>query len=233
MNKRKSPIRHKVKPYTRNGVKVNGYFRGSGTATRSRSKKKVSMVNDNTPHPDGPKGWVITFIYEDGLTEAVTVISDNQQDALDEAYEEREHKTLFPVDTIIHDPPLEEVVARILSGAKKVTKTIGSAAAKGAKATGRVAIKGVKLAGKTTVDAAKAAGRGAKFVVGEAIDVGGTYYADKKQEIKFNMEMEKAAALLRQAYGDPDDLRVKAARFALKKHYRELYDSADFSREYY
>lgn len=110
---RKSPVRHQVNSYTRNGTRIRAYLRGSG-------RKKLTAIANPTL---SPKGYVVNFTFPDKTKETVKVISTSYNAAIDEAFEEKVSKQ-EPVEIHIIDPSLGEIVSwarqRVSTTAKKV-----------------------------------------------------------------------------------------------------------------
>ena len=118
-HKRKSPIRHHVRGYTRkSGDKVRDYTRGQGKGTSTfTSRRKL----------DKPKSFTINFAYSNkkGDGESVVVIARNYVDALDEAYEEKTD-TRIPISVEVIDPDL----GRALRVLRREAKAVGEAGLK-------------------------------------------------------------------------------------------------------
>lgn len=100
--KRKSPLKHKVNSYTRNGKKVTSYVRGKGTKS---SKKSAN------PTPVKPKGYTVTLRYSKKAhdIEVVKVIATSYQRAVDEALEEKVDSRQ-PIEMEIVDPSIGEII---------------------------------------------------------------------------------------------------------------------------
>ena len=102
---RKSPIKHKVSSFTRNGKPVDAYLRGSGTkSVKKLAKPTVGKSNK-------PKGYTIIFTFskKKGDKETVKVIASSYMKALDEAFEEKLDERI-PVEIVIIDPSIGEIL---------------------------------------------------------------------------------------------------------------------------
>ena len=102
MQKRKSPIKHKVSSYTRDGKKVPSYVRGHGTKTI------LHLSNPNLLQK--PKGYTITLKYSNkvGDHEKVEVIATSYERAVTEAFRDKTDKRL-PIEIHVVDPSFGEV----------------------------------------------------------------------------------------------------------------------------
>ena len=129
--KRKTPVKHQVKSHTKKGKKVDPYLRGSGVKTQSRLAKPIVGKLK-------PKGYTVNFKYSDkkGDAETVKVISTSYRKALDEAFEEKLDPRL-PVEIVIIDPSIGEILrwagSRALKYGKSATKKIAKGAYDSAK----------------------------------------------------------------------------------------------------
>jgi len=98
--------------------------------------------------------WTVNFTYDDPRVkgETVLIFADTYDGAIDEAFDEREHKFLKPIATELIDPSIGQIVSAVKSGARKV-------AGIGAKYT----ITTLKTAGGTAKNVAKGTIRLGKY----------------------------------------------------------------------
>ena len=124
---RKSPVKHEVSSYTREGRKVSSHTRGSGYL-KSRERKRVAKrFMQDTPMKE-PKLWVVTYTYKSSKKESVNVIAMTYDKALDEAFEERKYQNWVPTNVNIDDPDLLGFIKKTLSVPGKVAGASARAA---------------------------------------------------------------------------------------------------------
>jgi len=218
---RSSPVKHKVKTHTRkDGTKISGYVRGKGTSPHKTSRSRVvgKGVDDDTSI--GPHAFTVNFTYSDkpGDGESVIVISDNFQDATDEAWEERmDSRMPIAVETI--DPDIGAAL-------KWMGKRVKSAIEYGVPRIKEAAHLGAKYAVRATMATAKTAGRVAKAAAVSGVEGARTL----GHLTAFGLQKELIQSLLRLCY-QADRAKRVAARIALKKQFPDVYAACDFSSE--
>jgi len=218
---RHSPVRHKVKSHTRkDGTKIRGYVRGKGTRPHKTSRSRVvgKGVDDKTSI--GVHSFVINFKYseEPGDGESVIVLSDNFQDAQDEAWEERMDPRM-PIAVEIIDPDIGAAL-------KWMGKRVKSAIAYGKPRIVEASKLGAKYAVRATMVTGKTIGRVAKATAEGAVK--GT--RELGRLTAFGIQKEVIQSLLKLCY-QPDKAKRTAARIALKRQWPDVYDMCDFSAE--
>ncbi len=214
---RRTPVKHTVKTHTRkDGTKISGYTRGKGTRPQKTQRSRVvgRGVDDDTSI--GVHAFTVNFTYskKPGDGESVIVLSDNFQDATDEAWEERiDRRMPIAVETIDPDigAALKWMGRRVRSAVKYGKPRIVKATKLGAK----YAVRATMVTGKTIGRVAKAGAEGV-VVLGKLT--------------AFGLQKELIQSLLGLCYQD-DVGKRNAARIALKKQFPEVYDACDFSRE--
>ncbi len=223
---RRSPVKHGVSGYTRrDGTKISGHTRGSGTRPQKPQRSRVvgKPEEDIKIH-----GYVVNLKYSDrpGDGESILAISDQKpgtimedyKEILDEAFEERVD-TRVPISIEIVDPSVgdvikvmvEKVKGTIKWGAPKVKRAVKGAARIGAD----YGIKATMIAGSTAKKVARAG------------------YDTTKELARlsaFAVQKEVIHNLLKLCYQKDKAKRI-AARIALRDRYPEVYDMTDFSRE--
>lgn len=215
---RYSPVKHTVKPHTReDGTKIRGYTRGKGIKPQTSQRSRVVSgrgVDDDTSI--GPHAFTVNFTYSDkpGDGESVIVISDNFQDATDEAWEERmDSRMPISVETI--DP---DIGAALKWMGKQVRSAIEYGKPKLARAAelgGKYAVRATMATGSTMLKVAKA-GAGGAVTLGRLT--------------AFGMQKELIQSLLKLCY-QADRAKSMAARLALKRQFPDVYAACDFSSE--
>ena len=100
--KRKTPIKHQVKSYTRKGKTVHTHLRGHGKHTSNHSKLSTPTLNK-------PKGYVITLIFDDKTREEQQVIATSYTRAIDEAFENK-HDSRIPIEINVVDPSIGQII---------------------------------------------------------------------------------------------------------------------------
>jgi len=220
MTKRKSPIHHKVRAYKRKGKPVRAYVRGKGTSPQKTSKSRVVGTGVDDSASIGPHAFTVNFTYSDepGDGESVIVISDNFQDAADEAWEERMDPRM-PIAVEIIDPDIGAAL-------QWMGKRVKSAIEYGKPRIVNASKLGAKYAVRATMATAKTAGRVAK-----AAAVSGAEGAKTLGKLTaFGLQKELIQSLLKLCY-QPDRAKREAARIALKKQFPDVYAACDFSSE--
>jgi len=215
---RRSPVKHGVSGYTRkDGTKISGHTRGSGTRTK-RSRVVGRVVDDDTPI--GVHAFTTNFTYSDkpGDGESVITISNNYPDAIDEAWEERmDPRIPIAVETI--DPDIGAAL-------KWVGKRVRSAVKWGKPRIVEATKLGARYAVRATMTTGKTIGRVAK-----ATAISGVEGAKELGRLTaFGVQKELIHNLLKLCYQKDKAKRI-AARIALRDRYPEVYDMCDFSRE--
>lgn len=218
---RSSPVKHRVKSYTReDGARIKGYTRGSGTRPQKPQRSRVvgRGVDDDTSI--GVHSFVVNFRYSDkpGDGESVIVISDNFQDATDEAWEERMDSRM-PIAVEIIDPDIGAAL-------KWVGKRVKSAVEYGRPRIVDASKLGAKYAVKATMVTGKTVGRVAK-----AAAVSGVEGAKELGRLTaFTVQKEYIQSMLKLCYQE-DVAKRTAARIMLKKRFPDVYAMCDFSKE--
>lgn len=122
--KRKSPRIHRVKSHIRKNKHVDSYIRGVKKQNIHLSKPTIAK----------PKGYAVTLKYsaKPDDKEKVDVIAINYHRAIDEAFEEKKDKRM-PIEIIVVDPSLGEVIHWAGSHALKYGKLAAQKAYRTAK----------------------------------------------------------------------------------------------------
>ncbi len=218
---RRSPVKHGVSGYTReDGTKIKGHTRGKGARSQNPRKSRVvgRGVDDDTSI--GVHAFTCNFKYSEkpGDGESVIVISDNFQDATDEAWEER-MDTRMPIAVEIVDPDIGAAL-------KWVGKRVRSAVKYGKPRIVEAAKLGAKYAVRATMATGKTIGRVAK-----ATAISGYEGAKALGQLTaFGVQKELIQSLLKLCY-QPDKSKRIAARIALRKQFPDVFAMCDFSRE--
>ena len=215
---RRSPIEHDVGGYTRLGVRVSGYKRGSGKGTPRRSRMVGNPKEDSTSI--GPHAFTFNFEYGPGDGESVIVFSDNYQDASDEAWEERKD-TRVPISVEAIDPDIGAAL-----------KWMGKKAMAGYAYGKPKIMKATHLGAKYAIRGAKAGIRGGKSVARTGYGATKTAVKGSAKLLAFGAQSKLIENLLRLCYQE-DIAKRTAARAALKSRYPSVYEMCDFSPGWY
>lgn len=214
---RKSPVEHDVNGHTRGGKQVRSYRRGHGSHPQ-RSRQSVVVggkpVADDTPMGVHPFTFNFTYSDKPGDGESVVVISDNYEDAVDEAFEEKVDPR-HPISFEAIDPDLGAVLDYISLGAKKA----GQYGLKGIRAAGKLGAKFAVAGGHVAKQAAIAGAKGGLKVLKGTARLG-----------LYEIEKAKVRRMLKQAFSK-DKVEATAARAALKSVFPDIYDVCSFSRD--
>lgn len=113
--KRKSPKRHRVRHHTRKNKPVREYARGKGQSQTTVTKRRLL-------NKDEARKYMVTFYYTGNKKELVRVTANNPVEAIEEAYDLREHQNLRPTKVVIKNflgKILGKIVAKGVGGVKR------------------------------------------------------------------------------------------------------------------
>jgi len=220
--KRKSPVRHTVRPYNRGNSVVSSYLRGKGLKSSPSSRRRVVGETSEPPKSKEP-GFVVNFKYSDKKDDGESVLvlvnpnlpaKERYEKAMDEAFEERVDNR-FPAEMQFIDPSLGEMLEWTSKRVRGVIKFGTPVLKKAARLGAKYAVKATMIAGET----AKKVAKGGLSVTKEMLRLAA-----------FKAHEKHIQRLLKDCYHKNALIRT-SARSALKRWYAEIYDMCDFSRE--